>query len=409
MRDSSRLISGNPVLLVKHASHNHVVVVMPSSRLGGAQRHASLVAKAVKASGHSVTFACARGDGIRPILEELEIAGVRTRQIGLRETDDHNRTRHSEISDLLTCLRLFVKYRPRFVVVMLPWPTTGSGCLLAAACCGIPTLAIFQLVCPGTPLGTRRKRSLLFSLRRGLKVAAVSGNNRNLLAGMLGVDESDLHYIPNGVPSPRDGELETIRAQRAELLRSIGIAPDAQMILSVGRISPQKGHDLIIPAINHIAHEFPRVKFLWLGAIDEAWRSELRARLERHGGSECVLILDHVSDPRAYYASADLFLFPSRCEGQSLALAEAMSFGLPIVVSDASGNTELIRPDQDGIVFRSEDPCDLMEALRRALRTPDLMRSLAKSAQERVKMFSEERMLRETMRILGIESSLGAC
>jgi glycosyltransferase involved in cell wall biosynthesis len=225
---------------------------------------------------------------------------------------------------------------------------------------------------------------------------------------MLGVDESVLHYVPNGVPSLPGGELERIKVRRAELLRSIGIAPDAQVILTVGRISLQKGHDLIVPAIDHIAREFPRVKFLWLGGIDEAWRLELLARLERHGGSERVLIVDHVRDPRAYYGAADLFLFPSRCEGQSLALAEAMSFGLPIVASDASGNTELIRPDRDGIVFRTEDSCDLMEALRRALRTPVLMNSLAKSAQERVKMFSEERMLRETMRILGIESRLGA-
>ena len=97
-----------------------------------------------------------------------------------------------------------------------------------------------------------------------------------------------------------------------------------------------------------------------------------------------VKMLGEIDDPAPYYAASDFFILPSRSEGMSNALLEAMACGLPCVASNIAGNQELIVSGVNGLLFRTEDADDLAARLREVLSNDDLAMNLGAAARETV-------------------------
>ena len=98
--------------------------------------------------------------------------------------------------------------------------------------------------------------------------------------------------------------------------------------------------------------------------------------------------------------ASDLFVFPTVYEGSPFALLEAMSYGLPVVTTDASGIAEVVRNGQDGIVVPAGNSLGLLNGIRTALVDMEYMRALSLSALERVKDFSADKMAEQTLGLL---------
>ena len=81
---------------------------------------------------------------------------------------------------------------------------------------------------------------------------------------------------------------------------------------------------------------------------------------------------------------ADLFVLPSRAEGMSNALLEAMTFGLPVVASDVPGNAHLIQHNVNGLLFESENPEALAKSLSLLLGQASLREKLGKEARRTI-------------------------
>ena len=218
----------------------------------------------------------------------------------------------------------------------------------------------------------------------------VTANSRGALDTMRAyVPAGKLAFAPNPVPPPGGGPT-------AEL--------DAPTILAVGRLHRQKAYDVLLAAFALFTERSPGWRLVVLG--DGPLRETLEALAQRHGISPRVEFRGRVSDPYPYYRGADIFVLASRHEGMPNALLEAMSCGLPAIVTDASGGAlEFVEHEVTGLVVPTEDPPALAAAMDRLAGSRDLRRRLGSAAKARIADDGFARALMTWDSILGFESA----
>lgn len=171
------------------------------------------------------------------------------------------------------------------------------------------------------------------------------------------------------------------------------------IVLSVGRLGREKGHDLLI-------HAFARARL-----ADEGWRlviagegperQPLRALSESLGVSAGVELIGTIDTVEAWLHRAALFVLPSRYEGFPNALLEAMAAGLPCVAFDCDfGPRELIIDGDNGVLVPPEDVDGLGEAIARLAADDALCRNLAMNAVRVLERFSRPVVLDQWVQVL---------
>jgi glycosyltransferase involved in cell wall biosynthesis len=136
-----------------------------------------------------------------------------------------------------------------------------------------------------------------------------------------------IHVIPNGIDLGRFQQPN----DSSRFRRQLGLARDAQLLLSLGRLAPEKSLPLLIDAFAHIAARFPNAHLVFAG--DGSSRGELEAQAVSCGYAQRIHFLGMVAraDLPDLLHEADLFLSASTSETQCVAMAEAIAASLPIV------------------------------------------------------------------------------
>jgi glycosyltransferase involved in cell wall biosynthesis len=170
-----------------------------------------------------------------------------------------------------------------------------------------------------------------------------------------------------GVPDP-----EAVRAELGALGRPL--------ILAAGRLASQKGFGLLIEAARgwQDLSPLPLLAIAGSGPL----QAELAAAAAALGPS--VVLLGQRADVPSLLAAADLFVLPSRWEGQSLVLQEALRAGRPIVATRAGGTPDLTGED-GALLVPPDDPAALTAAVRQVLGDPALAGRLAEAARDRAR------------------------
>lgn len=140
--------------------------------------------------------------------------------------------------------------------------------------------------------------------------------------------------IYNGIDPP---QAEAERARAA--LGDIGPGP---LLITVGRLSAEKGHRYLLTAAPEILRQYPGARLLWLGAGPE--EAALRAEVERARLQNSIWMPGHRADAADFLALADLKILPSLHESFGLSLVEAMMLGTPVLATDCGGPGEVIAP-----------------------------------------------------------------
>jgi len=153
----------------------------------------------------------------------------------------------------------------------------------------------------------------------------------------LGVSRDRITVIHNAVDPERYQAVQPTDLARARA--ELGLAKDAKVILTVGRIVISKAHADVIAALSEIRRRVPEAVFVVAG--DGPLRNALVAQAESMGLAGAIRLPGLRKDVAALYQLADLFAFPTRFEGLSVALVEALANGLPAVVSDIPQNREI--------------------------------------------------------------------
>ncbi|MFJ3665256.1 glycosyltransferase [Streptomyces sp. NPDC090106] len=184
----------------------------------------------------------------------------------------------------------------------------------------------------GGPTAALALRWERWSARWASRVVCVSEAERatGVRAGIAGRWD----VVPNGI-DPVRFRPAAAPAARAALLPDL--APDAPLVVCVGRLCRQKGQDVLLRAWDAVLTQVPGARLVFVGDGPD------RTRLAAHA-PESVRFAGSVTDPVAWYRAADLVVLPSRWEGMALAPLEAMACGRPVVVTDVDGARESLPP-----------------------------------------------------------------
>jgi len=211
-----------------------------------------------------------------------------------------------------------------------------------------------------------RRRHYYYRLANNFvdRVVCVSQATKSFAVKTEGLSRKRSAVIPNGIDLAGFPETTPV----PDTLRVIG---------TLGRLRPVKGSDLLLDAFARL--DRPDATLKMGGPADRAWGAALR---ERHTADKGVEFLDDV-DALSFLPTLDLFVLPSRSEGMSNALLEAMALGLPIVATDVGGNREVLADGEAGLLVEP-DAGAIATGIRSLLDDPEKARGLARAARNRV-------------------------
>ncbi|MGO9811448.1 MAG: glycosyltransferase [Isosphaeraceae bacterium] len=195
---------------------------------------------------------------------------------------------------------------------------------------------------------------------------------RELSAG--GYEPARIHALPNGVPVPESAW------QRRPDWRT---APRA---VFVGRLAPEKGLRTLLDAWPAVRIALPGARLSLIGEGPERPALEVQARTLglTLGSDQAVEIPGAAADPTAVLRDADLFVLPSKEEGMSIALLEAMALGIPLVASSIPGNRRLVSDFKHGRLAPPEDPRALARVIVEQWENFDRAFHMSRAARSRV-------------------------
>jgi glycosyltransferase involved in cell wall biosynthesis len=211
------------------------------------------------------------------------------------------------------------------------------------------------------------------------KVIAVSEEIKEIIHQTYGVKESKILDVKNGII------FDECIAEAVDLAKEIPDSANKLKLIAVGRLVPLKGYDILIKAIADVVNQ-GRHDLLVLIAGDERGKGEERLRLDRLikdldlGHYIKMLGLRH--DIIGLLKASDIFVMPSRYEGLSLAMIEAMACGLPIIASNGPGLRDNIDNQKNGLLFPVDDHKALAECILRLAGDNNLRNQLSCGARE---------------------------
>jgi glycosyltransferase involved in cell wall biosynthesis len=185
--------------------------------------------------------------------------------------------------------------------------------------------------------------------------------------------------------------------EQAALRSRFGVSSDEPIILTIGRLSKEKGHADLLRALQPLRSINRKWKLMLVGAGPELGALTQLARSLHL--SERVIFAGSHANVRPFYSAANVFALPSLSEGSSNVLLEAMAAKLPIVATAAGGNPEIMLHNETGLLTPVGDPQQLAGALARLLEEPEVASRFAEAACARaMHEFSAEQYRR---RLLG--------
>jgi glycosyltransferase involved in cell wall biosynthesis len=155
-----------------------------------------------------------------------------------------------------------------------------------------------------------------------------------------------------------------------------------RVITSVGRLSPEKGHVVLLEAVRRLADTGLSFQLLLVG--DGPLRAELEKKCERLRLRSYVRFLGEVKEMDLVYGATDIFVLPSFKEGMPNVVLEGMSHGLPMVVTRVGAIPDMLREGVDALLVPPGDIMALSRALQHLLMHPQAARALGQAAKKAV-------------------------
>jgi len=183
--------------------------------------------------------------------------------------------------------------------------------------------------------------------------------------------------VPNGI------ELERIpeRGSGAALCARLNLPAGRPVIATVANIRKVKGIDVLVRTAAEVCRKRPDALFVVAGQVlDQTYQADLERLAGELGVRGQVRFVGQVEQPLQLLAQSDIFLLPSRSEGMSNALLEAMASGLPAVVTNVGGNCQLVQDGQTGFLTAPEDAGAAAARILELLENPALGRSIGQAA-----------------------------
>ena len=351
-----------------------ILQLVQSLARGGAERVLLDLASAIPSAGHQCLVAILRDEGG---FGEKEYPGIAVRVL---LPNGELRWPLYVPRAARAFSRLLAEWRPDVLLAHTP----NAAAVAAAAGGEVPGIQVIHWhwgPFSGEGFVRLRRRALArWTFRRlGRRGIVVSAPQIDDSARFLGCPKSRLRCVANGVDPDRFRFVPRIPSRRP------GIAV-------VGSLSPVKRPELAVRAFDVLAGAIPGARLVFAGD------GPLRPMLENHcAGSEgggAVTFAGNRGGVAGILKKCDLLWHPSRSEGFGLAVAEAMSAGLPVIAADVEGIRELVVPGETGALVSFEDPTAVAEVSAALLSDPAWYGRMALAARRRIEeQFRLDRMV----------------
>lgn len=294
------------------------IVQLTSTSAGGVARHARQVAGLLAGAGHRVVLA-----GPADVVADSPVP--------THVVDIADRPRPTDVA----ALRRLRAVLHGADLVHAHGLRAGAAAVLAAT--GLPYRPAVVVTLHNLPVGGPRVRAMAAVLERVVARGAdlVLGVSGDLVARMARLGALAERALVPAPPHRDPGPLDDVA--RARLRADLGVASDERLLLTVGRLAPQKGLGLLCDAAALLARSPHRVRWVVVG--DGPLEDELRRRVAAERLP--VVVAGRREDVPALLAAADVVVSTSTWEGQPLAVQEALQAGAAVVATDVGGTGEV--------------------------------------------------------------------
>lgn len=225
-------------------------------------------------------------------------------------------------------------------------------------------------------------------------IIAISNAVKAWLVGHMRISAEKVRVVPYGIDlKPFEKSFPFTKAD------------DAFCVGTMGRLDPDKGHDVLIRAMSFIVDRYPHIRLYIAGHDPSGYGAQLRRLIAELGLEEHVRLPGFVQNVPRFMNGLDVFALASRTEGFGQVVIEAMAAGKPVIASGISPFTEIIIDGVTGVLVPPEQPEAFAEAVERLLLSPDTRKEMGVHGRRRVEAhFSAERM---TDAVIGVYRELG--
>jgi glycosyltransferase involved in cell wall biosynthesis len=351
---------------------------------------------ALEEAGHEVTAVCAAGAEVPGLLEQ----GVKVEHVAFKRELDVL----PDLRSVIDLVRLF--RRRRYDAVITHTPKAGLIGPLAAQLAGVPLVVhtVHGFLFHDRMRPSRR----LLGLAAEMFTSAFSDylffqSMEDLrTAGRYHMKRSRrLMYVGNGIDTTRFGPQEP--SVRAAARAEAGIAPDAFVVATVGRLVWEKGYREFLAAAETLAARHRDMTFLIVGPTEQDQADGLTAAdVEELGQRPHVRYFGFRNDLPKLYSAMDVFVLASHREGIPRCVLEASSMEVPIVASEIRGCREAVSDGITGLLFPMGDVEALVEAVEELYQDRPRAARMGRAGRDFVKeRFDEEIMLTRLRACIG--------
>lgn len=311
--------------------------------MGGAEKQAQRLSMELINRGHKVTVLTRLSDkNLKNIdfVGGIEIIRLKVLKKGVM----------APLSFLLQCIFYVLKNR-RDIDIIHAHSLKANG-FIAALCTKlfkIPSIAKIagggnENGCEAKRMymaGGMKKQRLLFMKKHLNKFIAISNSIKKDLLD-IHIPEEKIIFLPNGINIQPDNCKD-----KMELKRKLKLPLDKNIFLFAGRFEFVKGIDILLKAWNNTSNNFREQSILVLlgqGSVN----------IKNYSNEHSIQVMGKVDNVQEYMKAADFFVLPSRYEGISNALLEAIICKLPVIASKVGGNVDIL-DNNNGFIFNKDD------------------------------------------------------
>ena len=359
-----------------------IEMVLPYLVRGGMETMVARMALALAARGHKVGVTCTQFGG--PLADYLHGEGMRVAVVPALGIMSNARAPRLE--------RWLRTVRPDVVHVHSgTWLKTAR----AARRAGVPRVVhtAHGLLDREPWHGTLLKR---LAARYTDHVVAVSSALQREIARQISWPVEGVELVPNGIDTSRFEP----GARAGSLRERLGLSAGAKIIGNVARLQDVKNHALLLEAFATLAGRIPDSHLVVVG--EGPLRQELLESAVQLGIPERVHLIGAADDTAPLYREFDLYVLPSKAEGTSMSLLEAMASGTPVVASAVGGTPDLLAHGERGRLVPPGDAASLERAMFEVLADPAAARVAEVARRDVVREYSEQAMVSAYERLYGV-------
>ncbi len=337
----------------------NIAHITESKGVSGGTEQLSMLAAGLRKNGHTVYLICRPGSMTGELLGD---AGINVEYVPMRQ--DY---------DVFSALKVRKFLREKKIDILHSHHSRAHSIGLIAA------LGMDSVKFAVTRRVIFRLRKNIFSVlkyksKRIDRYIAVSAAVKKNLTD-YGIDGKRVSVIYSATDTER-----FTPAIKTDLRRRLGLSESDFVCCMAGNYSRYKGHDIFLLAASEILKKYPNTKFLIAGKADDSL-SVLARKLKIENS---VIFLGFRRDVPEVLKASNLLVCPSLQEGLAGAVREAMSVGLPSVVTDAGGNAEIVRDEETGFLVEPGNPHEIADSVAYLIENPRRAAEMGAAGRKRV-------------------------